>query len=85
MQKSWALLDQFVPDPLSGYDPISVDLWVMKYGFILDNLYCKEITLAETRFRRIEIDYDENSKFTAIRVYCHPEDIKQQKRVYGLK
>jgi ATP-dependent Clp protease ATP-binding subunit ClpA len=68
LRGNWELEDSFKIDPLSAYNPEWVDMWVMKYGFILDNLFYREITVAETKHRRIEIDYS-NNKFNAIRIY----------------
>lgn len=80
----WVLLDEFVPNVLNGYDPTSVNMWGMKYGFILDNLYSMKIVQAETKYRRIELDYDSDDKWTAIRIYC-PEEFKNHlKRYYNL-
>lgn len=66
----WKQLAKFSPNPLSGYCPESVDVWVLKHsGLILDNLFYRKIKVAETEFRRVEIDYDTKGLFTEIRVF----------------
>lgn len=65
----WEYFDEFVVDPLSGYAPWMIDIWVKsKTGFNFDNLYAMRITQAENQSYKIVIGYN-SDKFNKIELY----------------
>lgn len=81
MSKTWKLIKEFVPYPLSSYDPYSIDTFVKHWsGFCFDVLFVFKITAAEKDGVRIEIDY-EKDKFTAIRIFWDHDDMESHEKL----
>lgn len=58
--KCWKLSNAWKPERMASYNPDSVDVWFLTHsGMILDNLWARGITIAETAYKRAEITYAE--------------------------